>query len=54
MESRTGNPSVAGLIDWPPYTAERDQYLEIGEQVVVKTGVRASGVAASGIGGSMN
>ena len=52
--ARTGNPSVAGLIEWPPYTAAGDQYLDIGEQLIVKTGVRTSGVAASGIGGSMN
>jgi para-nitrobenzyl esterase len=51
--ARTGNPSVAGLIEWPPYTAEGDQYLELGEQLTIKTGVRTSGVAASGIGGSM-
>ena len=52
--ARTGNPSVPGLIDWPPYTAAGDQYLEIGEQLTVKTGVRTAGVSASGIGGTMN
>lgn len=52
--ARTGDPSVEGLIEWPPYTAEGDQYLEIDEPLTVKTGVRTSGVAASGIGGSMN
>jgi para-nitrobenzyl esterase len=52
--AKTGNPSVAGLIEWAPYTAAGDQYLEIGEQLTVKTGVRTAGVAASGIGGTMN
>jgi para-nitrobenzyl esterase len=51
--AKTGNPSVEGLIDWPPYTAEGDQYLEIDEPLTVKTGVRTSGVAASGVGGTM-
>jgi para-nitrobenzyl esterase len=51
--ARTGNPSVAGLIDWPPYTAEGDQYLDIDEPLAIKTGVRTSGVDASGVGGTM-
>ncbi len=52
--ARTGNPSVEGLIDWPPYTADGDLYLDIDEPLMVKTGVRASGVNASGIGGTMD
>jgi para-nitrobenzyl esterase len=51
--ARTGNPSVQGLIEWPPYTAEGDQYLKIDEPLAVKTGVRTSGVAATGVGGTM-
>jgi para-nitrobenzyl esterase len=51
--ARTGSPSVPGLIEWPPYTAEGDQYLQIDEPLAIKTGVRTSGVNASGIGGTM-
>ncbi|HEX6242695.1 MAG TPA: carboxylesterase family protein, partial [Polyangiales bacterium] len=41
--AKTGNPSVPGLIDWPAYTAETDQYLEIGAELKVKKGVATSG-----------
>ncbi|HKP62518.1 MAG TPA: carboxylesterase family protein [Polyangiales bacterium] len=40
--AKTGNPSVPGLIDWPAYTAESDQYLEIGGELKVKTGAATS------------
>lgn len=43
--AKTGNPSVPGLIDWPAYTAETDQYLEIGAELKVKKGVATSGKA---------
>jgi para-nitrobenzyl esterase len=41
--AKTGNPSVAGLVDWPAYTQESDQYLEIGPTLTVKSGVSTSG-----------
>ncbi|HMI89926.1 MAG TPA: carboxylesterase family protein [Polyangiales bacterium] len=41
--AKTGNPSVAGLVDWPAYTQASDQYLEIGPALTVKSGVAASG-----------
>lgn len=37
--ARTGNPSVAGLIDWPAYTEANDTYLDIAYPLAVKTGV---------------
>jgi para-nitrobenzyl esterase len=42
--AETGNPSVAGLIDWPAYTPEGDQYLDIAAELEVKTGVANAGV----------
>jgi para-nitrobenzyl esterase len=50
--ARTGNPSVTDLVDWPAYTPEGDQYLDIGAELTVKTGVQGAGKAASGIGGT--
>jgi para-nitrobenzyl esterase len=41
--AKTGNPSVAGVVDWPAYTMQNDTYLAIGEQLEVKMGVVASG-----------
>lgn len=35
----TGNPSVEGLIEWPAWEADSDQYLDIGYALEVKTGV---------------
>jgi len=43
--AKTGNPSVSGLVDWPPYTQATDQYLEIGPALTVKSGVATSGKA---------
>ncbi|MET0341034.1 MAG: carboxylesterase family protein [Polyangiales bacterium] len=43
--AKTGNPSVPGLVDWPAYTAEGDQYLDIAAELKVKKGVRTSGIA---------
>jgi para-nitrobenzyl esterase len=43
--AKTGNPSVPGLIDWPAYTPETDQYLEIGPTLQIKKGVATSGKA---------
>jgi para-nitrobenzyl esterase len=43
--AKTGNPSVPGLVDWPPYAPETDQYLEIAATLAVKSGVAASGIA---------
>lgn len=40
----TGDPSVKGLVVWPPYEAETDFYLDIGYEVEVKSGVKESAV----------
>jgi para-nitrobenzyl esterase len=50
--AKTGSPSVPGLIDWPAYTPEGDQYLNIGSALMVKMGVTTAGRAAPGIGGT--
>jgi para-nitrobenzyl esterase len=39
----TGDPSVAGLIDWPAYTADNDTYLAIGAELEVRMGVATAG-----------
>ena len=36
--ARTGDPSVKGLIAWPPYEASSDQYLYIADPLEVKSG----------------
>ena len=36
--ARTGNPSVKGLVDWPAWNKEGDQYLYITEPLQVKSG----------------
>lgn len=43
--AKTGNPSVAGLIDWPAYTEANNAYLDIGNPLTAKTGIQASYVA---------
>jgi len=43
--AKTGDPSVKGLIKWPAYTEQNDQYLRIGQTLEVKKGVKASFVA---------
>ncbi len=35
----TGNPSVKGLIEWPAWDIDGDQYLDIGYELEVKSGV---------------
>lgn len=42
--AKTGNPSVPGLIDWPAYTPEGDQYLDINVDLKVKKGVATAGI----------
>ena len=37
--AKTGNPSVAGLIDWPAYTAAGDAYVELGTTPAVRNGL---------------
>ncbi len=37
--TRTGNPNVSGLIEWPAYEEANDQYLKIGDPFEVKTGL---------------
>jgi para-nitrobenzyl esterase len=36
--ARTGNPDIEGIVKWPPYNSETDQYLYIGESLEVKSG----------------
>ena len=36
--ARTGNPSIHGLVNWPAYDSETDQYLYISESLEVKSG----------------
>jgi para-nitrobenzyl esterase len=36
--AKTGNPNVEGLIAWPTYEGETDQYLYIAERLQVKSG----------------
>lgn len=38
----TGDPSVEGLIQWPAYAPETDQYLDISDELEVKTGIAES------------
>ncbi len=40
-----GDPSVAGLVNWPAYEEDTDQYLDIGYTLEVKTGVAEAGVS---------
>lgn len=43
--ARTGDPSVEGLVEWPPYTEESPQYLEIGYELEVREGIEDAYVA---------
>jgi para-nitrobenzyl esterase len=36
--ARTGNPSIKGLIKWPPYKTSSDHYLYIAEPLEIKSG----------------
>jgi para-nitrobenzyl esterase len=36
--ARTGNPSIKGVIDWPAWDEEKDQYLYITEKSEVRSG----------------
>ena len=38
--ARTGNPNGEGLPEWPAYTPENEAYMEFGEAVGAKTGLR--------------
>ncbi|RYY92470.1 MAG: hypothetical protein EON61_26305, partial [Alphaproteobacteria bacterium] len=40
--AKTGNPSVAGLIEWPAYTEETNAYLDIGAPLTAKTNIQGS------------
>ena len=35
----TGDPNVEGLPEWPAFEPESDQYLKLGEEVVVGGGL---------------
>jgi len=41
----TGDPSVKGLVTWPPYTAKNDRYLDIGYELRVKQNIKTAYVA---------
>jgi len=36
--AKTGNPSVKGLVEWPPYDPSTDKYLYVTEPLQVKSG----------------
>lgn len=36
--AKTGKPGVKGLIDWPPYKADNDQYLYVNQGFEIKSG----------------
>ncbi|KKO12880.1 hypothetical protein LCGC14_0008970 [marine sediment metagenome] len=40
--ARTGDPSVEGLVQWPAYTEENSQYLNIGAPLEARTGIHES------------
>ena len=45
--AKTGDPSVKGLVEWPPYTEESDRYLDIGYALEVRKGIKSAYVASS-------
>ncbi len=36
--AETGNPSIKGVVNWPPYNVKTDLYLEIDVPLEVKSG----------------
>src|SRR5207237_1908619 len=38
--AKTGDPNGEGLPRWPAYTAEKDEHLELGDEVRVGSGLR--------------
>ncbi len=46
--ARTGDPSVDGLVSWPAYVEGDDRYLDIGEELLVKQGIRDAYLAPPG------
>ena len=43
--AKTGDPSAAGLVKWPRYTASDQAYLDIGTPLEVKRGIENAYVA---------
>ena len=39
--ARTGNPNGPGLQDWPAYSADKGQYIELGENIAASAGLYA-------------
>ena len=37
--AKTGNPNAPGLPDWPVYSADKGQYIELGEHVAASAGI---------------
>ena len=37
--ARTGNPNGPGLPDWPAYSADKGQYIELGEHIAASSGL---------------
>ncbi len=44
--AKTGNPNGPGLPAWPRYRATTDQYIEFGDKIEVKSGLRAEQLKA--------
>ena len=46
--AKTGNPSVEGMAEWPTYTEQNNQYLDIGAILEVKAGIESAYVTPPG------
>jgi para-nitrobenzyl esterase len=46
--AKTGNPNRTGLPFWPHYQAAKDEYLEFGDTVEVKSHLRTAQLEALG------
>jgi para-nitrobenzyl esterase len=40
--AKRGNPSIKGVIEWPPYTPENDSFLKITPALTVETGLQTA------------
>ncbi|GAB1263097.1 carboxylesterase/lipase family protein [Aurantivibrio plasticivorans] len=50
--AKTGNPSVEGIIDWPAYTKDANNYADLGMPLTAKTGIQDSYTAPPESAGS--
>ena len=46
--AKTGNPSVEGMAEWPTYTEQNNQYLDIGATLEAKAGIENAYVTPPG------